>query len=85
MGNRLTTLTSLFAILTSLQNAAGAPPLDYFLAVTVRPSTLIKHEVDLQGPFDPTRVETRLAGPDYFCHAVCVGLQPVAQEGACFN
>ncbi len=85
MVNRLTTLTLLFAILASLKSAAGAPPLDYFLAVTVRPSTLIKHEVDLQGPFDQTRVETLLVGPSYFCHAVGVGLQPVAQQGACFN
>jgi hypothetical protein len=85
MGNRLTTLTFLFAILIGLQNAEGAPPLDYFLAVTVRPSTLVKHEVDLQGPFDQTRVKTLLAGPSYFCHAVGVGSQPVARQGACYN
>ena len=85
MGNRLTTLTFLFAILTSLQNAAGAPPLDYFLAVMVRPSTLVKHAVDLQGPFDPSRVETLLVGPRYFCHTVRVGSHPIALEGSCFN
>jgi hypothetical protein len=85
MGNRLTNLTLLFAILVSLRSAAGAPPLDYFLAITVRPSTLVKHEVDLQGPFDPTRVQTLLVGPSYFCHAVGIGSQPVARQGACFN
>ena len=85
MGNRLTTLTILFASLLNLRDAAGTPPLDYFLAVTVRPSTLIKHEVDLRGPFDQTRVDTLLAGPSDFCHAVGVGSQAVARQGACYN
>ncbi len=85
MGNRLARLGLILGMLAGSRIADGAPPPDYFLAVAVRPITLVRHEVDVKGPFDQTRAETLLVGPSYSCHVVGVGSRPVAQQGASFN
>jgi hypothetical protein len=61
--------------------AFGQQPTNFFEAVSVTPSRVIDHDVDLKGPFDKTAVETILSGPVYFSQAV--GTKEVAINNRC--
>lgn len=58
--------------------ASADAPSHCFEVLTVNASRVIKHEVDLKGPFDQDRVERLLVGPELFSHEIGfdnVGLQ----------
>ena len=60
-------------------------PIGFAEVVAVKPSTLIDHEVDVQGPFDEAAVETFLVGPQFFSHAVGFGQEIVRAREAYLN
>jgi hypothetical protein len=71
MTNSLGTWATLLCTLMFLDTVASAvPPLDLLEVVTVTPSRVINHEVDLKGPFDDDVIETPLTGPQFFSHSV---------------
>ena len=75
----LCTLTSLLAV------ASAATPLNSFEVVAVTPSRVIKHEVDLKGPFDDNAFENLLTGPRRFSHAVGFEQKAVQERKSCLN
>ena len=85
MGNKLAALTSVLIALAGPWSSVGAPPLDHYLALSVKPSTPIKHEVELKGPFDRERAVTLLAGPRYFCQQVGFASRTEERQSDCFN
>lgn len=60
-------------------------PVDFFEVVSVKPSREIKHEVNLKDQFDKQVVETYLAGPTLFSHAVGVGEKAAKQPATYLN
>ena len=86
MAYRLGTwVTWLFALTFVDTVASAGKPVGFFEVVTVTPSRVINHEVDLKGPFDDDVTETILVGPERFSHTVDLGKKAVHSQKAYHN
>jgi hypothetical protein len=86
MANRLRIWATLLWALMSLDTIARADtPIESFEVVTVTSSRVIKHEVDLKGPFDVDAVERFLVGPQLFSHAIGFEKDAIQQPKAYLN
>ncbi len=86
MGKSGSTWTYLLCTLTSCGIGTSAEMSgDFFEVVSVTPSRVIEHEVDVKGPFDDKAMETLLSGPVLFSHAVGVDQTAAKEPKACLN
>ncbi len=65
--------------------ASDAEPIRYFEFVKAEPQRVIKHAVELKGPFDAKAMTTPLWGPRFFGHAVSVEASEAATPNAYLN
>lgn len=77
--------TLLWSLMLLNTIARVATPIESFEVMTVTPGRVIKHEVELKGPFDDDVVERFLVGPQLFSHAVGVAKNAIEQPKAYLN
>ncbi len=83
---RVAQLTILvFALLSPPLRAFDGTPIESMEVVTVTPSNVIEHEVELKGKFDDEKTEIFLEGPQMFSQAVGLPDKSVQNENIFFN
>jgi hypothetical protein len=82
---KLPRVTFICALLTLFTLAADGSSAEFFEVVTVTPSRVIEHEVELKGPFDDSVIETQVIGPQLFSHAVGIEDGDARQQKAYLN
>lgn len=86
MANLQRICAALLWVSMSLNTIAAADrPVESFEVLAVNPSRVIKHEVELKGPFDDDVVERFLIGPQLFSQAVGFNKNAIQEPKAYLN